>query len=230
MEMLNRYSEFITRVIELGFMPLSDIIPGLPSVSNETRENQWHTGDPDTDPWQWKDRAATEKQLAFGCLLGGNKGFVAPRMYPFFRQAFKMKTDLEEVWMSGMLRPAVWEVWKYFDHDGMQSTSDIHRAWKASGNRGTAAADGALRELQMLFLVTVAGNTQRQDRFGQPYGWPSLLYEKADNWVPESWPAGMESISPSEAREAILSAGIAMAPKADKRAIDKLFRIRVYAS
>lgn len=230
MELLNSYSEFITRVIELGFMPLSDIIPGLPSVSHETRENQWHTGDPDTDPWQWKDRAATEKQLAFGCLLGGNKGFIAPRMYPYFRQAFQLKTDLEEVWMSGMLRPAVWEVWKYFEPDGMQSTSEIHRAWKASGKRGTAAADGALRELQMLFLVTVAGNRQRQDRFGQPFGWPSLLYGKTEEWVPESWMAGMESISPMEAREAILSAGIAMAPMAGREAIAKLFRIWMHAS
>ena len=226
MQMLNRYSDFIARVVELGFMPLSDILPGLPSVSHETHESQWHTGDPDTDPWQWKDRAASEKQLAFGCVLRGFKGFIAPRMYPCFLRAFQLSTDLEELWTTGMLRPAVWEVWQYFEADGVLSTSEIHTAWKASGKKGTASADGALRELQMLFLVTTAGNRQKQDRFGQPYGWPSLLYEKTDNWVPESWLAGMESISPIDAKEEILSAGMAMAPTADKGAIDRLFRIR----
>ena len=229
MQMLNHYTDFINRVEDLGFMFLSDIIPGLPSVSNETHENQWHTGDPDTDPWQWKDRAAAEKQLAFGCLLGGNKGFISPRMYPYFLQAFQLKTDLEEVWVSGMLRPAVWEVWQYFEADGILSTSEIHKAWKASGKKGTAAADGALRELQMLFLVTTAGNKQRQDRFGQPFGWPSLLYEKTDDWIPESWKAGMEPISPMEARQTILSAGIAMAPMIGKEGIAKLLKFRPYS-
>src|SRR5450756_2270842 len=100
-----------------------------------------------------------------------------------------------------------------------------HETHESQWHTGDPACCCALRELQIFFLVTVAGNRQRQDRFGQPFGWPSLLYGKTEEWVPESWMAGMESISPMEAREAILSAGIAMAPMAGREAIAKLFRI-----
>jgi hypothetical protein len=131
--------------------------------------------------------------------------------------------------MSGMLRPAVWDVWQYFEAEGILSTSEIHTAWKASGKKGASAADGALREMQMLFLITTSGNKQRQDRFGQPFGWPSLLYGKTDNWVPDTWMAGFEFISQTEAKETILSVGIAMAPKVGREAIEKRFGIRKHA-
>src|SRR5512143_1116811 len=81
--LLATYEDFIARVELLGFMALSPILPGLPSLGDETPENLWHTG-LDTDPWRWKDRAAEEKRLAYGCILGGHKGFVTCRMYPVF--------------------------------------------------------------------------------------------------------------------------------------------------
>jgi len=63
--LLITYEEFLHRVDELGFMALSDFLAGFPSVSEETLEENWHTGDPDTDPWCWKQRAATEKPKSF---------------------------------------------------------------------------------------------------------------------------------------------------------------------
>jgi hypothetical protein len=71
--MLTTYEDFVARVESLGFMALSPLLPGLPSLGGETPESLWHTG-LDTDPWRWKDRAAEEKCLAYGCILGGHKG------------------------------------------------------------------------------------------------------------------------------------------------------------
>ena len=87
MPQLETYEDFLARVDELGFMALSKSVAGLPCLGAETRPEQWHTGDPQTDPWQWKDRAAEQKQVAYGCILGGQKGFVAARLYPAFYAA-----------------------------------------------------------------------------------------------------------------------------------------------
>lgn len=38
---------------------------------------------------------AEEKGLAFGCILGGHKGFVSPRMYSIFYAAFHPKEPME---------------------------------------------------------------------------------------------------------------------------------------
>ena len=80
------YQDFLDRVDELGFMALSYMLPGLPCLSEETRSESWHGDDPDADPWAWKDRAAEEKRLAYGCILGGHKGFVSARMYPLLSE------------------------------------------------------------------------------------------------------------------------------------------------
>ena len=58
--MLNTYDDFVKRVDELGFMSFSNILPGWTSLSDETSRMQWHTSEHETDPWQWKDRAAKE--------------------------------------------------------------------------------------------------------------------------------------------------------------------------
>ena len=84
MEKLQKYEDFIERVNELGFIAFSNALPGFPSLTQETPGGIWFTGNPDTDPWHWKDRAAEEKKLSFGCVLGGFKGFIAPRMYSLF--------------------------------------------------------------------------------------------------------------------------------------------------
>ncbi len=111
--LLITYEEFLHRVDELGFMALSDFLAGFPSVSEETLEENWHTGDPDTDPWCWKQRAATEKRLAFGCILGGHKGFVSARLYSLFHTAFRPEEHMEVRRASGQVSQTVWELGKF---------------------------------------------------------------------------------------------------------------------
>src|SRR5262245_30221152 len=103
MAKLTRYQDFLDRVDELGFMALSRLLPGLPSLSEETPRSIWHTGDDDTDPWHWKDRAAEEKRLAYGCILGGHKGFVSARMYPVFYAAYHPAESMPDRWAMGQV-------------------------------------------------------------------------------------------------------------------------------
>jgi len=42
--LLTTYDEFTARVEALGFMALSPLVPGLPSLGGETAESQWHKG------------------------------------------------------------------------------------------------------------------------------------------------------------------------------------------
>jgi len=106
MMQLTTYIDFLNRVEELGFMALSHILPGFPSLSAETPGNIWHTG-LDTDPWRRKDRAAEEKQLAYGCILGGHKGFVCAHMYPVFYAAYHPPELMHERWAAGTVNKSL---------------------------------------------------------------------------------------------------------------------------
>ena len=205
---LLKYEDFLDRVDELGFMAFSDILDGLPSLTAETPGRIWHTGDRETDPWCWKDRAAEEKRLAFGCILGGNKGFVAKRLYPVFYAACHPRQSMEERRYEGLVSQAAWDVWKLFEKYKELDTGEIRRLAGVTKKKGSRT-DSAIRELQQNFYIIVAGSRQKTDRLGQPYGWHINIYSKVEDWALSEWLDSRPAPDRREAIEAILDIGTA---------------------
>lgn len=210
MALLKKYEDFISRVDELGFMAFSDILPGFPSLTEETPRENWHTGDPDTDPWCWKDIAAGEKRLAFGCILSGHKGFVSARMYSLFYTAFHPEEHMEERRASGHVSQTVWQLSQLFEEKTLLTTGEIRQEMGVTLKKGGSKVDNAIKELQQHYYITVAGNRQKTDKFGQPYGWPANVYDKVENWIPQEWMILSPGLSFEEARERILDHGFSI--------------------
>ena len=224
MKQLERYEDFLNRVDELGVMAFSRILEGFPSLAAETPERIWHTGDYDTDPWCWKDRAAEDKRLAFGCILGGNKGFVSAKLYPVFYAACHPVQSMEERRSEGLVSQTAWELWKLFEDKKSLDTGDIRRQLGVSKKKGSSRVDAAISELQQYYYITVAGSRQKTDKFGKPYGWHINVYEKVEDWAPQPWMEGISALSRAEAVETILGVGTAAGKNVDR---DKLAKILV---
>lgn len=222
MAQLYRYTDFLDRVEELGFLAFSNILEGLPSLSAETPEKIWHTGDPDTDPWRWKDRAAEDKRLAFGCILGGNKGFVSERLYPLFHAACHPRQSMEERRYDGLVSQTAWELWKLFEEKKSLDTGDIRRHMGVSKKKGAGRVDSAISELQQYYYITVAGSRQKMDKTGMPYGWRANIYERVMDWAPVSWLGGGKPINREDAVEEILDIGVLSGRGIDR---DKLTKV-----
>jgi hypothetical protein len=225
MAQLKKYQDFLDRVDELGFMALSNILTGFPSVSEETPKEIWHTGNSDTDPWCWKDRAAEEKKLAFGCILGGHKGFVSARMYPTFYAAFHPEETMEERREAGIVNQMTWQLWKLFEVKTLLDTGNIRQEMGVSLKKGGSSLDTAIKELQRYFYITVAGNRRKIDKLGKPYGWPANAYDKVMNWVPAEWMHGQDEICREEAREEILKIGTAIGNNIEYKKLKKILSI-----
>lgn len=226
MKLLNCYEDFINRVNDLGFMPFSPVIPGLPALTEETRPGQWHTGDEDTDPWCWKDRAASEKKLAYGCVLGGSKGFISPGMYRFFYAVCRPEAGMEERWAEGNVGQAMFRLWNIFEQGVVLDTGEIRKMMNVSRKQGASRIDGALKELQKEFYITVSGNRRKVNKYGEPYSWAANTYQRVTDWAPESWLGDSLKMSREEALEAILDAGIAIGVRqADRQRLAKILRL-----
>jgi hypothetical protein len=210
MAKLTRYQDFLDRVDELGFMALSRILPGLPSLSEETPRSIWHTGDDDTDPWHWKDRAAEEKGLAYGCILGGHKGFVSARMYPVFYAAYHPAESMPDRWTVGQVNQMTWRLWQLFEERTSLNTSSVRHLSGVTPKGGASQVDAALRELQRDYYITVAGNERKVSLDGRSYGWPAIVYCRVMGWVPPDWINGAAEWPREEAREKILDDGVAI--------------------
>lgn len=218
---LRTYHEFLDRVEALGFFPMGRFVPGMPSLAEETTRAQWHTGDPVTDPWLWKDRAAQEKRLAYGCILNGDKGFIAPRMYALFYAAYHPEASMLDRRQAGEISHNTWRVWQVFEQRRPLNTSDVRRALGARGKSKAAGIDAALAALQREFWLAVAGSRQKISQGGKMYGWPANLYDRVTNWAPPEWlPLPVQMTAP-DARAAIVECGLANGRNVDRQALEK---------
>lgn len=210
MALLEKYQDFLDRVDELGFMTLSHIMPGLPSLTAETLDNAWHTGDYDTDPWCWKDRAAEAKRLAYGCILGGHKGFISARMYPVFYTAFHPEKSMTKRWTAGEVKQTTWQLWQLFEEKTLLNTSDIRCQMGVTMKKGGSRVDASIQELQRDYYITMAGSRRKVDKNGSPYGWPACVYDRVINWAPTEWMSEISGLRPGETQEMILDIGAAI--------------------
>ena len=218
--LLTTYDDFVDRVESLGFMALSNLLAGFPSLGGETPRSLWHTG-LDSDPWRWKDRAAEEKRLAYGCILGGHKGFVTQRLYSIFYAAFHPALSMPERWTSGTINQRTWQLWQLFEERGTLTTSQARQALGVSGKSGTSALDTALRQLQREYYITVDGNERKISAKGEFYGWPVNRYRRVLDWAPAGWLEDAENWSSGEARELILDEAVAISSGVDRQSLAK---------
>lgn len=207
--LLTTYEDFIARAESLGFMALSPILPGLPSLGGETPGSLWHTG-LETDPWRWKDRAAEEKRLAYGCILGGHKGFITRRMYPIFYAAFHPGLSMPERWFNGTVPQITWRLWQLFEEKGTLNISQVRRTLDASRRQIAGEIDSAVQRLQSEFYITIDGNDRKVSAKGEFYGWPVNRYRRVVDWAPPGWLDGASDWPAAEARNLILEDGVAM--------------------
>lgn len=221
--MLKTYDEFIARVNELGFLPFHGKFPqGFPMLQSETTEEQWHTGIDATDPWRWKDRAAEERELAFGCILGGQKGFIAKRLYPLFYIACQPSRSMEERYARGELSQTTWQLHKLFAGGSVLSTAEIRTALGVTKKGGASQVDTAMKELQKEFIITVCGNRRKVSSEGREYGWPANTYCRVTDWAPDGWLGDGGEMDPNEARRQLLDIGCSIGTDADRAALSKL--------
>ncbi|WP_432408721.1 AlkZ-related protein [Wukongibacter sp. M2B1] len=225
MKILRTYEEFIERVNECGFMTLSEVLTGLPSLAAETEKSMWHTGDNETDPWSWKSRCAKDKKLAFGCIIGGHKGFVSSEMYHIFYAAYHPEETMETRWKTGKISQTLWTLWNLFNEKGVLSTKDLRDEMGVTKKKGGSAVDTAIKQLQKEYYITVAGTKRKINKLGEPYGWPANTYELVVNWIPKEWADMASSITQKEACEEIINRGIAIGVNIDKGKLQKVLKL-----
>ncbi|NLT15852.1 MAG: hypothetical protein GXY05_16125 [Clostridiales bacterium] len=182
--MLKTYADFLSCADTCGVMVFSGkFTEGFPNLYDMTAHSQWHTSDPDTDPWQWRDRAAMDKRLAFGNILGGRKGFISPKLYPLFYSACRPDGSMEERWRWGHVKKTVYDVYRLFEEGTPLDTVEIRRRMNVRKSEGASAVDSAVVTLQREFYITVCGNRRKVSFDGTEYGWPANIYCLVDDWA-----------------------------------------------
>ena len=222
------YEDFCAALMEAGFSMgggnASGIYSVLPFDWNEEPAYEtpvrWHTGDVQTDPWQWRVRVLREREdIAYAKLFFGKSGYITRPWYPYFLAARRNGRSIEEDYHGGNISRTAMRIYRAVASHGSLAVHDIKRV--AAFERVEAAAfSKALVELQSRMHLTVCGEQPKISANGSTNGWMSMEYCLADTFFAGAWDEA-NALGREAAGEAIARQILTLNPDADARKIKK---------
>lgn len=178
----------------------------------------WHTGDPETDPWEWRMRVLEEREdIAYGKVFFGTSGYITKEWYPLFLRVRRQGMVFDEWYDEGKASQLEKQIYEVISENGQVALHDLKRMCGIT--KGTASKfDRALTNLQKSLFITMCGRTQKLNKFGEGYGWNSTVFCT----VEEFWGGDLSAdISVTEAYERIREQILKLNPQAEEKAIKK---------
>lgn len=231
---IERYEDFLKAVQEAGFTMgganaegIYAVIPwdwkGEPPYETPVR---WHTGDSQTDPWEWRMRVLEEqRQMIYAKVFFKKSGYITKEWYPYFFAARRGGRSLEEAYEAGEISMAARRIYECLGNReyapaGKLPVHDLKQA-ACFGKEEKAAFERGLTELQMKFYITMFGRQQKISKDGEVYGWSSTVLGMVEQfWGTEVFEQAA-GISVEEAAEKITGQVLALNPKAQTKKIQK---------
>lgn len=95
---IRTWRELIQWIDEVGFLPLfQNEISGF-SAEEHTSASFWWSGDPEQDPWEWRQLIARSGQVAYGKFFGKKAGFISKAWFPRFANWRRDGYDFDSRW------------------------------------------------------------------------------------------------------------------------------------
>lgn len=177
-ECIHTVEEAIAYINEVGFLPLfKNEIPGF-SLEERTVAQDWWSGDPQVDPWEWRALIARSGEVAYGKFFDQKAGFISKEWLPYFVNCRRDGYDFDALWEDEKASGRQKKIMDLFSEEN--ADAELYSAevkLKAGfGKGGEKGFDGTITNLQMLLYLCVRDFRQRKNKKGQEYGWAVAIY------------------------------------------------------
>ena len=223
--MVNSFNEFCDKLVESGFsmgggnakgvyaiVPFDwkTSIPGCPIV--------WHTGDAETDPWEWRMRVLEERDdIAYGKVFFGAGGYITKEWYPYFLTVRRQGFAFDEWYHEGKAGLLEKKIYETIEQNGVMALHDLKRECGIT-KESAGQFDRALTSLQKNLFITMCGRKQKVSNLGKPYGWNSTVFTTVEKFWGEDLTV---DISVGEAYNKIRERILLLNPEAKEKDIKK---------
>lgn len=226
--MVNSFEEFCGELIKCGFSMGGGNAKGIHAVIpfdwNSTPEDsriRWHTGDPETDPWEWRMRVLKERDdIAYAKVFFGTSGYITKEWYPLFLTVRRHGMVFDEWYDEGKASQMESSIYKAISENGQVALHDLKRICSIQ-KEDASRFDRALVSLQRNLFITMCGQTQKKNRQGQGYGWNSTVFCTVEDFWKEDLST---ALSPQEACQAIRDQILKLNPQAQEKNIRKFIQ------
>lgn len=186
----------------------------------ETRVS-WHTGIPETDPWEWRMRVLNERNdIAYAKLFFNKSGYITREWYPYFFACRRKGMSFEEEYMSGTVSREAKRIYGLITDHGTLPMHEIKRLG-GFGREEKYKFDRAMFELQMKMYITMCGSKQKKSKMGLEYGWNSTVFCTAEDFWESDVTDLAASLSCKEVEEKITEHIFELNENADPKKLRK---------
>jgi len=184
----------------------------------------WHTGDIETDPWEWRMRVLNERNdIAYGKIFVKKSGFVTRKWAPHFLAVRRGNRTFDEMYADGIISHHAKRIYNVILEHGVLPSHAI-KAIGGFGKEEKAQFERALVELQMKMYITTCGAQQKMSQKGEEYGWSSAVFTTTENFWGEDVFNEASKINESEAFAKISEQILLLNPEAEQKKILKFIK------
>jgi len=222
--MIRNYNDFVTALLKVGFsgsiFGKDDGVYGLFRYgwgAEDENSLHWHTGDPDSDPWEWRMRVLDERNdIAYAKLFFTRSGYITKEWYPYFLAARRNGSTFEDAYADGTISHFAKRI---YDVVAANDTLPSHIIKQLAGftREDKSGFDRALTELQMKMFLTMCGQQQKRSQTGEEYGWSSTVFCTTEHFFGQDVFEQAEKMSADEAGKAIRDHVLKLNPSAQKK-------------
>lgn len=228
--MIHNFSDFCTMLSGCGFSMGGGNAKGIFTVipcdwteqASIDSPIRWHTGNPETDPWEWRMRVLEErKDIAYSKLFFRTSGYLTKEWYPYFYAIRRKGETLEEAYESGTISQMAKRIYDIVSEHEIA----LHEIKQRGGFRREdhAKFESAIVELQMRMFITMCGRAQKTNRLGEGYGWSSTVFTTVEDfWEKRGF--ALPWTDPVESYDKVKAQILNLNPEAEQRKIDKFIR------
>lgn len=229
---IRNFEDFTNALLDAGFSMGGGRDEGIFSLIPWNWEEEapyatpvrWHTGDAETDPWEWRIRVLDERNdIAYGKLFFKKSGYIAREYYPYFLAARRRGQAFAQEYADGKLSHFSKRIYAVIEEHG---TLPLHGIKQLAGiaKEDKGKFDRALTELQMRMYLTMCGRQQKISQKGQEYGWSSTVFCRVEDFFGEDVMAEAGKITPEQAEEKITAQVLRLNPEAEPKKIAKFIQ------
>ena len=224
---LNNFEDFCIILRECGFSMGGGNPKGIFAVIDFDWKEQefvdspikWHTGNPETDPWEWRMRVLYEcDDIAYSKLFFKTSGYITLDWYPYFYAARRQGADFDYEYRRGRLGDAARRIYEVVS-DGEVALHELKRLAHFTRDENSRF-ERALIELQMKMYITMCGETRKLGLNGREYGWSSTMFTTVEDF----WQSRGHSLPICDAEESferIRDRILELNPSAEQRTIER---------
>ena len=230
--MIKNYNDFVNSLIDAGFSMGGGNSEGIFSVIpwswNEAPPYdtpvRWHTGNQETDPWEWRIRVLDERDdIAYAKLFFNKSGYITKEWYPYFLAVRRGSKNFREEYADGKMSHFAKRIYDVIIEN---ETLPLHAIKQIGGfsKEDTSKFDRALVELQMKMYLTMCGRKQKLSKKGEEYGWSSTVFCTIERYFGKDIVEKASKINELEATERITEKIYSLNPTADPKKIIKFIK------